>query len=104
MKLFRVAFHNYDKIYELFAERVAQAEIYGLIEISGLRFGEQSLLVVDPAEEKLRAEFEAVESFMIPLQAVIRIDQVEKTGVAKILPADESNIRPFPVVPRKKSE
>ena len=97
MKLFRIVFHNHDKVYELFADRVSQSDIMGLVEISGLRIGEKSGVLVDPAEEKLRSEFEGVESFMIPLQAVIRIDQVQKSGAARILPGGDSNITPFPV-------
>jgi hypothetical protein len=52
-------------------------------------------MVVDPSEEKLKAEFSGVRRSFIPIQAIIRIDEVEKSGVAKISSGD--NITPFPV-------
>ena len=52
----------------------------------------------DPNEEKLKAEFFGVDKTHIPLQAIIRIDEVEKEGVAKIKVAKQTNnIAQFPV-------
>mgnify|MGYP003329792526 CR=1 FL=1 len=50
---------------------------------------------VDPNEEKLKSEFSGVKRSFIPMQAIIRIDEVEKSGVCKISNGD--NIAPFPV-------
>ena len=58
-------------------------------------FDERSKVVVDPSEEKLKSEFTGVRRSFIPMQAIIRIDEVEKTGVAKISSGDK--ITPFPV-------
>ena len=58
-------------------------------------FDERSQVVVDPSEEKLKSEFTGVRRSFIPMQAIIRIDEVEKTGVAKISSGDK--ITPFPV-------
>ena len=69
--------------------------MYGFIEIEEFLFDERSKVVVDPSEEKLKSEFTGVRRSFIPMQAIIRIDEVEKTGVAKISSGDK--ITPFPV-------
>jgi hypothetical protein len=55
--------------------------------------------VVDPSEEKLKSEFEGVKRTYIPLQAVIRIDEVERSGANKIITADgrSGKVMPFPM-------
>ena len=58
-------------------------------------FDEKKQVVVDPNEEKLKSEFSGVKRSFIPMQAIIRIDEVEKSGVCKISNGD--NIAPFPV-------
>lgn len=83
-RIYRVLFHNQGKVYELYATSVAQGTLFGFVEISGFLFGERSTVVVDPAEEKLKAEFGAVRSTLVPMHAVLRIDEVEKEGTAKI--------------------
>ncbi len=97
MHIFRISFINQGNVYELYVESVRQADLYGFIEIQGLTFGETSSLVIDPSEEKLKSEFSGVNRIMIPMHAVIRIDEVEKRGQSKILEIDGSaNITPFP--------
>jgi len=86
--LYKISFVNQDKIYEIYARRIEQADLYGFVAVEELVFGEQSLLVVDTAEERLQAEFAGVKRTFIPLHAVIRIDEVEKRGSAKILNLD----------------
>lgn len=98
MRIFRVAFLNQGRVYQIHADTVRQGELYGFIEISGLLFDEHTSVVIDPAEERLKAEFSGVSRFLIPMHAVIRIDEVEKQGQNKILDleATDSNITPFP--------
>lgn len=97
MRIFRITFINQGKVYQLFAESVKQAEVFGFLEIRNLVFGEASTLVIDPAEEKLKAEFNGVSRTLVPLQAVIRVDEVEKRGQCKIMDLDgNANITPFP--------
>lgn len=98
--LFRVTFLNKGQVYEVYCREVFQSDLYGFIEIEDFLFGERSQVVVDPAEEKLRTEFAGVKRSFIPLQAIVRIDEVEKEGVATISKGD--NIAPFPlqIVPR----
>ncbi|MCW8908708.1 MAG: DUF1820 family protein [Sedimenticola sp.] len=97
MRIFRIQFVNQGKIYQLFAETVVQADVYGFVEIRNLIFGENTGLVVDPAEERLKSEFSGVSRTLVPMHSVVRIDEVEKRGQSKILELDENaNITPFP--------
>jgi hypothetical protein len=98
-KIYRVSFYNQDNIYELHAREVHQSNMYAFIEIEDIIFGERSSVVVDPSEEKLKSEFAGVKRTYIPLQAVIRIDEVEREGTNKIIATDEKpgKITPFPL-------
>jgi len=94
-EIYKITFLNKGKVYEVFVKQVYQSDLYGFIEIEDFVFDERSQLVVDPAEEKLKAEFKGVKRSFIPMQAIIRIDEVDKSGVSKISNGD--NVAPFPV-------
>jgi len=101
---FRIQFHNNNKIYELYAHEVSQSQMAGFIEIGEIIFGEHSKLLIDPAEEKLKHEFADVKHSYIPHFAVIRIDEVERSGKNRILDNDGASITSFPgqaSIPRK---
>ena len=93
---FRIQFHNNNKIYELYAHQVSQSQMAGFIEIGEIIFGEHSKLLIDPAEEKLKHEFADVKHTYIPHFAVIRIDEVERSGKNRILDSDGASITAFP--------
>ena len=103
-RIYRVIFVNQDQVYELYAKHVYQSDLWGFLEVEEFVFGNRSELVVDPGEEKLKAQFADVKRSYIPIQAVIRIDQVENEGVAKVSDA-KGTITAFPlsVPPRKDS-
>ena len=61
-------------------------------------FGKPTQVVIDPAEDKLRTEFEGVQRSFIPMHSVIRIDEVEREGVAKITDPKGANVTPFPMM------
>ena len=95
--IYKVLFYSQGKQYELYARRVRQSDLYGFIEVEQLLFGEKSSVVVDPAEEQLKSEFNGVKKVSIPVHAIIRIDEVEKEGAGRITPAaGGENIMPFP--------
>jgi hypothetical protein len=98
-KIYRISFYNQGNIYELHAREIHQSSLYAFIEIEGIIFGERSSVVVDPSEEKLKSEFAGVKRIHIPLQAVIRIDEVEREGINKIIATDEKpgKVTPFPL-------
>ena len=102
--IYKVQFHNNGQLYELYAHEVSQGNLYAFVEIADIIFGERSNLLVDPSEEKLKAEFGQVNRTYIPIQAVVRIDEVKKEGTAKILDASVGsgdNVSSFPVPPFK---
>ena len=82
--IYKVVFINQHQIYEIYVKNVYQGELYGFVIVEDFVFGEKSAIVVDPTEEKLRVEFEGVNRSFIPVQRIIRIDQVKKRGTAKI--------------------
>lgn len=104
--VFRVIFHNQGKIYEIHAKSVNHGALLGFVEIGELLFGEKSAVLIDPAEEKLKAEFDGVTRSYIPLHSIIRIDEVATRGVNRILPASESDGKvahfPSPLLTPKK--
>ncbi len=95
-RIYRVIFHNQGKVYEVYAGEVGEGGMLGFVRVGSLSFGERSQLVVDPSEEKLKSEFAGVRSTLVPLHCIIRIDEVEKEGIAKITDAD-GKVTPFPV-------
>lgn len=97
-RLYRVSFHNQGKVYEIYAGSVSHGGMPGFVEVEKLVFGEKTALVVDTSEEKLKAEFEGVERFYVPLHAVIRIDEVAKAGTARISTGGGDKVVPFPMI------
>ena len=87
-QLFKITFVNQSKVYEVYARQIQQSNLYGFIEVEEFVFGENSTVVIDPNEERLKSEFEDVKRSCVPMHATIRIDEVEKRGVAKILSFD----------------
>lgn len=82
---------NREQVYEVYARNVYQGDMYGFVIIEDFLFGEKSSIVVDPSEDKLRAEFEGVTRSFIPMHEVIRIDQVKRRGIAKIVASGEAS-------------
>lgn len=95
--IFKVVFANQGKVYEIYARKVSHGGLFGFIEVEELVFGERSSVVVDPAEERIKTEFEGVKRSYLPLHSVIRIDEVRKQGVSKISALEGGNVTQFPV-------
>lgn len=97
-KLYRVRFLNQlGNVYEVYAKSVGQSDMFGFIELEEFVFGETTALVVDPSEERLKLEFEGVKRSYLPLHSILRVDEVEKRGVAKIveLKGKETSMNPY---------
>jgi len=96
--LFRITFANQEAIYEIYARSIKESDMFGFLEIEELVFGEQTSLVVDPSEERLKLEFSDVKRTFIPMHAVFRIDEVAKQGTAKVKdnPGYGNKVSPFP--------
>ena len=90
--IYRVLFYQQDKLYEVYAKYLTEESLMGFIEVEELIFQDtKSGIVVDPSEEKLRAEFKSVKRSYIPLHTIIRIDEVMQEGPARIKPVSESD-------------
>jgi len=70
--------------------------MYGFIEVEEYIFNNNKQLVVDPSSEKLQNEFKSVERSYIPINSIIRIDEVVEMGEAKIK-ENKSQVSPFPM-------
>ena len=97
--IFRIMFVNQGKVYEIYARRVSHGELFGFIEVEEIVFGERTTVVVDPAEERIKGEFDGVKRTYLPLHSILRIDEVKKQGVSKItaLEGGGANVSQFPV-------
>ena len=97
--IYKVIFQSQGSIYELYARTVGQGSLFAFVEVEDILFGNRGGVLVDPSEEKLKSEFAGVKRTYIPLHAVVRIDEVEKEGVNKIVPAasPQGNVTPFPL-------
>lgn len=96
-RLYKISFINQGKVYEIYARSVAQGSLFGFIEVEKLVFGERSSVVLDPSEERIKAEFQGVRRTYLPMHSVLRIDEVEKEGVSKISKAEGGNVAQFPM-------
>jgi hypothetical protein len=95
--IFKVVFINQGKVYEIYARKVSHGSLLGFLEVEELVFGERTAVVVDPSEERIKAEFEGVRRTYLPIHAVMRIDEVRQHGISKISTLEGSNVTQFPV-------
>jgi len=103
-QMYRVAFLNHGKVYELYCTGVASSGLWGFIEITGLVFDTGEGVVVDPTEEKLRQEFADVEVLHVPMHGVLRVEQVRRKGQAVIRERESGEkVTPFPLSPPGRS-
>ena len=94
--IFKIMFVNQGKVYEVYARKVGQGRLFGFIEVEELVFGERSTVVLDPGEERIKSEFTGVKCTMLPMHSILRIDEVRKQGISKVVAADNSNVSQFP--------
>jgi hypothetical protein len=95
--IFKILFVNQGKVYEVYARKISHGALFGFVEIEELVFGERSSVVVDPSEERVKSEFAGVSRSYLPLQSIIRIDEVRKQGVSKIVALEGTNVAQFPM-------
>jgi hypothetical protein len=97
--LYKVTFLNAGRIYELYARKVAAGALWGFTEIAELVFDLHDGVVIDPTEERLRDEFGHTRVLHLPMQSIVRIEEVEKKGQSAIRDAatGEKVVTPFPM-------
>ena len=94
--VYKIIFIQLGEIYEVFAKQIYQSDMYGFIEVEEYIFNKDKQLVVDPSSEKLKNEFSEVERSYIPINAILRIDEVKEGGEAKIK-KNKDKVSPFPL-------
>jgi hypothetical protein len=103
-KLYKIIFLNNGKVYELFSEGVTSSGLWGFIEVSDLVFDTAEGLVVDPTEEKMREEFNDARVLHLPIQSVLRVEEVEQRGQCLIRDRESGEkVTPFPIPPHGRS-
>ncbi len=98
-KLYKVVFLNHGKIYELYARSIGSSELWGFTCVSDLEFAARDGMLVDPTEERLRDEFANTRVLHLPMQSIVRIEEVERKGQSVIRDAEsgERVVTPFPL-------
>lgn len=96
--IFKIMFVNQGKVYEIYARKVSYGSLFGFVEVEDLIFGTRSSVVLDPGEERIKGEFAGVKRTYLPMQSILRIDEVAKAGagVSKISALEGSNVAQFP--------
>ena len=97
--LYKVTFLNHGKVYELYARHVASSTLWGFTEVGELVFDVRDGVLVDPTEERLRDEFGNTRTLHLPMQSIVRVEEVEKKGQSAIRDAatGETVVTPFPM-------
>ena len=98
-KLYKITFFNAGKIYELYARSVGSSALWGFTDISDLVFDVNEGVVIDPTEERLRDEFAHTKTLHLPMQSIVRIEEVDRKGKLAIRDAStgEKVVMPFPM-------
>ena len=63
---------------------MASSALWGFTEVAELVFDVHAGVVVDPTEERLRDEFGDTRVLHLPMQSIVRIEEVEKKGQSAI--------------------
>lgn len=97
--LYKVTFLNHGKVYELYARQVTSSTLWGFVEVADLQFDVRDGVLVDPTEERLRDEFGDTRALHLPMQAVVRIEEVQRKGKSAIrdVATGETVVTPFPL-------
>ena len=102
--LYKVIFFNHGKVYELFSQSVGTSGLWGFVEVADLVFETGEGLVVDPTEEKMRQEFAGARVLHLPMQSIVRIEEVEERGKCLIRDRESGEkVTPFPIAPPSRS-
>ena len=95
--LYKVIFVSQGQVFEIYARKIDQGAMFGFVGVEELVFGERTTVVVDPSEEKIKAEFANVRRTYLPMHSVLRIDEVEKQGKVKVSKVEGGNVAQFPM-------
>jgi hypothetical protein len=101
-KLYKIVFLNHGKVYELYARGVGSSELWGFTCVSDLEFSAREGVLVDPTEERLREEFADTRALHLPMQSIVRIEEVAARGPVAIRDGSSGEkIVTLPLPPRQ---
>ena len=97
--LYKVTFFNAGKVYELYARHIGSSNLWGFTEVGELVFDVHDGVVIDPTEERLRDEFGNTRVLHLPMQSIVRVEEVERKGQSAIRDAGtgEKVVTAFPL-------
>lgn len=102
--LYKITFVSAGKVYELYARHVSSSGLWGFTEVSELVWDSTDNVVIDPTEERLKDEFGATRKLHLPIQSVLRVEEVERKGQLSIRDSQTGErvvtILPMPLKPR----
>ncbi|MBS0591648.1 MAG: DUF1820 family protein [Proteobacteria bacterium] len=101
-KLYKVTFLSQGKTLELYARHVASSALWGFTEVGDIVFDQQGeSVVIDPTEERLREEFGNTRVLHLPIQCIVRVEEVNKCEplVIRDAASGERVVTPFPITP-----
>jgi hypothetical protein len=91
-KIYKIFVKLNENIVELYAKQVYQSDMYGFIEVEEYIFDNNSKIVINPLEEELIREFSEVKRSFFPVQSIVRIDEVERSGSLKVVEFKKNKI------------
>jgi hypothetical protein len=100
-KLYKVTFLSQGKMLELYAHHVASSALWGFTEVGEIVFDQQEAVVIDPTEERLREEFRHTRVLHLPIQCIVRVEEVDKREplVIRDAASGEKVVTLFPIAP-----
>ena len=54
--IYKIVFFQNNEVYEVYAKSIFQSDLYGFVEVEEYLFDQNSKIVVDTSEEKLKNE------------------------------------------------
>jgi len=76
-KLYKIIFIDEDKkIQTIHSSMLNPSSFLGLVEISDIVFLDKSEIIISPDDGDLKAKFKNVERSYIPLNSIVRIDEI----------------------------
>lgn len=76
-KLYKILFMDEEKqVQTIHASKLNPSSFLGLVEISDIVFLDKSEIIISPDDGKLKGMFKNVERSYIPLNYIVRIDEV----------------------------
>ena len=79
--IYKIVFIQGSEVYEVYAKSIFQSDLYGFVEVEEYLFDQNSKIVVDTSEEKLKNELKGVKRSYIPINQILRIDAVSYTDL-----------------------